>query len=318
MIFESFQAGYLKPLDYDLCMGLRNSTAKRMYRFLDKRFHHKPDWTFDLKELAHEHIGLGRNYEGPAHLKRNLQPAIDELEAVGFLEPLAESDRFQKDGKDWKVRLIQKAGMVPALPASQHRSPNAGTPCPCRGTGQSWRHQGDGGRAGAEAPGRIHPVKLDVFDWLMEKQDKRVAKSPAGYLVKSINDDYAAPKGFVSREPSGSGGRKPGRPRNARPPRSAAAKQEAEAREQAEQKAIDAYWASLTPEQQAELDAAALADRLSRPSRPSHAEADEPPARCSGYFAISFRRHAYIRQLVAGREQTRRLPCAAARRRLSA
>ena len=73
-IFESFQAGYLKPLDYDLCMGLSNSTAKRMYRFLDKRFHHKPDWTFDLKELAHEHIGLGRNYEGPAHLKRNLSP----------------------------------------------------------------------------------------------------------------------------------------------------------------------------------------------------------------------------------------------------
>ena len=58
-------------------MGLRNSTAKRMYRFLDKRFHHKPDWTFDLKEFAHEHIGLGRHYEGPAHLKRNLMPAID-------------------------------------------------------------------------------------------------------------------------------------------------------------------------------------------------------------------------------------------------
>jgi hypothetical protein len=38
IIFESFQAGYLKPLDYDLCMGLSNSTAKRMYRFLDKRY----------------------------------------------------------------------------------------------------------------------------------------------------------------------------------------------------------------------------------------------------------------------------------------
>ena len=112
-IFESFQAGYLKPLDYDVCMGLSNSTAKRMYRFLDKRFHHKPDWTFDLKELAHEHIGLGRHYEGPAHLKRNLQPAIAELEAIGFLEPMAESERFQKNGRDWKIRLIQKA------------------PCPC-------------------------------------------------------------------------------------------------------------------------------------------------------------------------------------------
>ncbi len=91
-IFESFQAGYLKPLDYDLCIGLSNSTAKRMYRFLDKRFHHKPDWTFDLKELAHEHIGLGRHYEGPAHLKRNLQPAIAELEKAGFLDPLPDAE----------------------------------------------------------------------------------------------------------------------------------------------------------------------------------------------------------------------------------
>ena len=89
-----------------------------MYRFLDKRFHHKPDWTFDLKELAHEHIGLGRNYDGPAHLKRKMLPAIAELESINFLEPLPEGDRFQKDGKDWKIRLIQKGGMLPALPAA--------------------------------------------------------------------------------------------------------------------------------------------------------------------------------------------------------
>ena len=121
IIFESFQAGYLKPLDYDLCMGLSNSTAKRMYRFLDKRFHHKPDWTFDLKELAHEHIGLGRNYDGPAHLKRKMLPAIAELESINFLEPLPESDRFQKDGKDWKMRLIQKAIPCPAPPRRPSR-----------------------------------------------------------------------------------------------------------------------------------------------------------------------------------------------------
>ena len=117
-IFESFQAGYLKPLDYDLCMGLRNSTAKRMYRFLDKRFHHKSDWTFDLRELAHEHIGLGRHYEGPAHLKRNLRPAIEELEHIGFLELLPDNQRFQMEGTVWKVRLIQKSPAPPSLPAS--------------------------------------------------------------------------------------------------------------------------------------------------------------------------------------------------------
>lgn len=62
VIFQSFQAGYLKPLDYDLCVALSNSTAKRLFRFLDKRFYHKPELTFDLKEIAHEHIGLSRNY----------------------------------------------------------------------------------------------------------------------------------------------------------------------------------------------------------------------------------------------------------------
>ena len=129
VIFESFQAGYLKPLDYDLCMGLRNSTAKRMYRFLDKRFHHKPDWMFDLRELAHAHIGLGRNYEGPAHLKRNLQPAIAELEAVGFLEPLPANERFVKDGKDWKIRLIQKGCIVPC-PSRRRRNDAEPEPLP--------------------------------------------------------------------------------------------------------------------------------------------------------------------------------------------
>ena len=50
------------------------------------------------------------------------------------------------------------------------------------------RHQADAIKA-----------KIEVFDWLIDKKDKRVAKSPAGYLVKSITDDYTKPKGFISK-----------------------------------------------------------------------------------------------------------------------
>ena len=71
-------------------------------------------------------------------------------------------------------------------------------------------------------PAEFIQPKMDVFDWLVEKQDKRVAKSPAGYLVKSITDDYAAPKGFISKAERQQR-RKPGRRRNAKPPRPAAA-----------------------------------------------------------------------------------------------
>ena len=39
-------------------------------------------------------------------------------------------------------------------------------------------------------------TKLEVFDWLHARNDKRIQKNPAGYLVESIRQNYAVPKGF--------------------------------------------------------------------------------------------------------------------------
>ena len=36
-------------------------------------------------------------------------------------------------------------------------------------------------------------TKIEVFDWLMRNEDKRVGKNPAGYLVASIRSDYKVP-----------------------------------------------------------------------------------------------------------------------------
>jgi hypothetical protein len=290
IIFESFQAGYLKTLDYDLCIGLRNSTAKRMYRFLDKRFHHKPDWLFGISEFAHGHIGLGRNYDGPAHLKRKLQPAIQELEAVGFLEPMPETERFHKDGKEWKIRLLQKS----ATPAIAKALPQAIEPPPLVA---ELTKRGVTAKSAADLV-RQHPAeaiqaKLEVFDWLVEKQDKRVAKSPEGYLVKSISDDYKAPKGFVSAaERREQAGARQARERLAAEDRRC--RQEQDAREKAERQAVEAYWASLTPEQQADLQAAADAQ-----ADPASLAIEHGPLKRMGQM---IRRHGHIRQLLAIRE----------------
>lgn len=253
VIFDSFQAGYLKPLDYDLCMGLRNSTAKRLYRFLDKRFHHKPDWLFCLKDLAHEHVGMGRHYEGPAHLKRNLQPAIEELEQVGFLEPLPKTERFFKEGKEWKIRLIQKS--VTAIPDPTQITEPAST------LAQALIARNISALS-ATALVENHPTekiqaKIDIFDWLVARQDKRVAKSPAGYLVKSITDDYATPKGFVSKEEL----TKQAEAKRKREQDAATTRQrerEQEAAEKAARQKINAYREGLTPAQLAEHEAAAI------------------------------------------------------------
>ena len=47
----------------------------------------------------------------------------------------------------------------------------------------------------AHLPDRIQ-TKLEVFDWLLKNEDKRIGKNAAGYLVASIRDDYQAPVDF--------------------------------------------------------------------------------------------------------------------------
>ena len=223
---ESCQADNLRQLDLDEYFGLKSPVSKRLYRFLGKRFYRQDDWTFDLHEIAFERVGLSRSYADAGKIKEKLQPAIDELEAIGFLRPLSRDDRYTRiDRGQWTIRLTRQS---PALAAPQPSAPAAAEPEPplvaelvSRGVT----------RATAAELVRQHPAeriqaKIDVFDWLTEKQDKRIAKSPAGYLVKSIADDYAAPKGFSlesrARAPRGSAASPGTRGGRAAPPRSGA------------------------------------------------------------------------------------------------
>ena len=62
-------------------------------------------------------------------------------------------------------------------------------------------HGQDGPGAGRGTPhGRIR-TKIEVFDWLLRNEDRRVGKNPAGYLVASIRSDYQAPAIIRPRPP---------------------------------------------------------------------------------------------------------------------
>jgi hypothetical protein len=291
VVFESFQAGFLRNIDFQLCMRLEHPTALRMYRFLGKRFHVKPEWTFNLKEFAYDHIGLGRNYEGGTQIARKLQPAIAELEEAGFLEPLGQDERYSKKGREWSIRLIRKAPSLPLQAPSQPMS-ELEPPAPLIA---ELARRGVTRMTAAELvqrhPAELIELKLEVFDWMTEKQDKRIAKSPAGYLVKSIQSDFSAPKGFVScaeRERQAEAKRQ-------REQEAAEAKrreQEAKAQERSESEAIAAYWQSLDPQAQASLQAEADAS-----ADPEALALENGPLKRMGQ---QLRREALIRQRLAG------------------
>jgi hypothetical protein len=187
VIFQSFQSGNLKQLDLEFYLG---SGCRRPSGC-------SASWTsgsiaatrldFDLRTLACEHIGLSRSY-APTELKRRLKPALEELESLGFLEPLGPEERYSYVARgQWRIILIR------ARPTPRRGPPRGEGARARRGPGQRGVAAKVAGELVAEdSAGRIQ-TKLEVFDWLVRIQDKRVAKNPAGYLVASIRDDYQPP-----------------------------------------------------------------------------------------------------------------------------
>ena len=263
VIFRSFQAGSLKRLDIDAYFSYNTSIAKRMYRFLDKRFWIKNNWEFDLKEFAFEHIGLSRNYD-VGQVKNKLQPGIDELtectkERAAFIEPMSLDERYVKIGKgQWLIRFERKRGS--SLPTELSLEKPHGP----RGLVADLVSHGVALDVAEELvrtrPAEFVSLRIEVFEWAVSQKDRKVIKeNPTGYLISSIRDQYlTVPAGFVSRAE---------REQRAEIEREKQRQEvEAKQRKRAEQTQETAYqgrikkhWNSLSAAEQAKLDGVAIA-----------------------------------------------------------
>ena len=198
VIFRSFQSGNLKQLDLEFYLKLRLPTTKRMYRFLDKRFYRRSRLDFDLRSLACEHIGLSRSY-APTELKRRLKPALEEMEQLGFLEPLSVEERYSYVKRGcWRIIFIRgrRATADAENPAAQEEHSSL------LSSSRLSKSEGSPARplrnSSTLIPLAEFDTKIEVFDWLLRNEDKRVGKNPAGYLVASIRSDYQVPGDYRS------------------------------------------------------------------------------------------------------------------------
>ncbi|MEP3480184.1 MAG: replication initiator protein A [Fuerstiella sp.] len=187
IFFESLQARHVKGLNYEFFQQLRTPTARRMYRFLDKRFGAgRPHWEFDLQNFAFEHVGLTRNYH-TGKIKEKLQPAITELENEGFLVPRTKEQRYKKHGQTWKVSFTQQTKDCPVQEESVTKLTASGV-----------------SRRNAEQLARDFDVKtiskrIDIFRWVQEHQPETL-RNPAGYLADSIRNEYEVPSDYQTPE----------------------------------------------------------------------------------------------------------------------
>jgi hypothetical protein len=302
---ESCQADNLRQLDLDTYFSLKSAVSKRLYRFLGKRFYMQGEWTFDLNEIAFDRVGLSRGYAGDAgKIKEKLQPAIDELEAIGFLGPLGREDRYRRvDRGRWTIRLGRRSPVLAEPPPSAPPEAEASPPL----LAAELVRRGVKPQAAADLAGR-HPAayvagKIEQFDW--EMTQAKPPKKPAGYLVKSIVDGYDADPDFV---PKAERDRQADAAKQRRQAEADARRRrrEEDAREQAEKKAVDAYWESLTPGQQAELD-----DTANAGADPEQLAMERSMGVAFQRLGQQLRRGEHIRQLLRDRQRQAAEACPA-------
>lgn len=279
VFFKSCQAGNLKRLDLDLYFSLESAAAKQLYRFLDKHFYDQAVLSFELRDLAIGHVGLSPTYTIP-RIKEKMAPCLEELERVGFIEAAAKEQRYIKTGHGrWNITFRRKTTAMAAEPipipipmaipipiARPEHPPELVSPSVAdvdspviqqliaRGiTPATARTLATGFSAEAIAG------KVEVFDWLVARKDKRAGKNPPGYLADSIRNDYSPPSGFRAKAEIEAKKRQRRQADQEQIAKQAGALSRA-ARERQEKAVVDAYLEGLTQQQRDQLEREAVAD----------------------------------------------------------
>ncbi|BBO34300.1 hypothetical protein [Lacipirellula parvula] len=132
-------------------------------------------------------IGLSRNYD-TGQLKRRLQPAIEELEAAGYLKPLSSAERYVKVSRGhWEIVFVRQADasaakLLGSAATLADRLVNAGV---TRSVAMELAR---------DYPQEVIELQLEVLDRLLRNKGQKQLRNPAGYLVKAIREGYAAPQ----------------------------------------------------------------------------------------------------------------------------
>lgn len=252
VLYASFQAGYVKRLDWDLYCRLSSPIAKRLYRLLDKRFYFGDEVVMDLHQLAFRKIRLSDSYN-TGQIKRALASAIIELETMWELRPLPERQRFLKLGRGrWQVVFRRrKPETRTAVVRREAQTFDLTLELTRRGLGPATAAE----LVAAHPEGTVRQM-VELFDWY---RDRKQEKGP-GFLVDSIRhpQKYRRPRELVS--PSGATVPRVSQPRTpCRQVRRAKPRSARPAQTESWRQGFESHWQALTVDERLAFEAAAVA-----------------------------------------------------------
>ena len=215
VLFKSFKVGFIKKLDLDFYFQLKSAVSKRLYRYLDKHFWYKSKVQLNLFTLAHEKVGISRNYKFASSLKQQIDPAIEELIQAGFLS----SREYLGKGSATEVVLYAAQKTPRVKSSSRHDSAieleSEGVLTARDGQGNSPVSSDDhivmqapevaleeklvargirrpqaGRLLAARGPAELKRIEaiIEYFDSLLIRGSSLISRSPAGFLYRAVEN----------------------------------------------------------------------------------------------------------------------------------
>lgn len=192
VILHDIESNYLLTVDIHLFRSLQHHISESLYRILNKRKYKRNSFSIGLHNLANL-LTLNVNY-APSQLKRILDKAHQELIEKAFLADVSYSKiRSRRWAVTYTFPTRQVRDQMAQLPRCESGDSSLVQELIKRGvTSASAREITD------KYPERV-TEKMEAFDWLMRTNSSLIETNPAGYLRKSIEEDWQLPPGFTPK-----------------------------------------------------------------------------------------------------------------------
>jgi Replication initiator protein A len=219
---DNINARYVKPLDFSYYCSLKNAIASRLYELLGVKFYgmgHHPYIRYRYSTLCQ--LLPVTQYQRPSKAKEILNHAHEELISSKFLAKV-EWQEIPSEKYDWyvyywagtrakeEIKQFRKQGALPPPDDLQlGQSPATTTPQ------QADEYIDDDvvlalqyfgiSKKQAVKLAKEHPheyilEKLELVQWFRDTKSPLIAKNPAGFARKAIEDDYPAPPQYKSKK----------------------------------------------------------------------------------------------------------------------
>ena len=191
---ESLTEGNLRTIDYQFWKGIKNPTARRMYRYLDFRMHRSDFISLDLETFALSRIGINKKYKGRiGKIKESLRLAISELEEKQFIQPLPNEKRYTKVRKGkWQIHFQRYTPQL-RLPMQSERMPEIVERMIAYGVSAR------AAKTLAEQKGESFVDRqIQILEFNISRG--KTPDNPGAWLATACRDGFDPPPGFLSRE----------------------------------------------------------------------------------------------------------------------